>query len=259
MTSIIQIVLSLPIVLLALSVHETAHGFMAYKLGDNTAKSLGRLTLNPVKHFDLIGFLCMLFLRFGWAKPVPINSRYFKNPRRDMALTAAAGPVSNILLAFIFGGLLRLEFVFVNKFITESDILSVLSALGATSYSGTVAGVSYTYKIFAVLAFILYLGVILNISLAIFNLIPIPPFDGSRIFYVFLPTSLYFKVMKYERYIMMAILLLLFFTSFMSDILGNATSSLAGLVLRIFGFKSGGGSLYSQLLLMISYISNALI
>ena len=259
MTSIIQIILSLPIVMLALSVHETAHGLMAYKLGDDTAKNLGRLTLNPIKHFDLIGFLCMLFLKFGWAKPVPIISRHFKKPRRDMALTAAAGPVSNILLAFIFGGLLRLEFIFVDKFVTQGDILSIFSALGMTSFSGTVPGVSYGCKIFAVLAFILYLGVILNISLAIFNLIPIPPFDGSRIFYVFLPESLYFKVMKYEKYIMMAILILLFFTTFISNILGNATSGLAELVLRVFGFKRGDGSLYNQLLLMISYISKALI
>ncbi len=259
MTSIIQIILSLPIVLLALSVHETAHGYAAYKLGDNTAKSLGRLTLNPVKHFDLVGFICMLFLKFGWAKPVPINARYFKKPRRDMAITAAAGPVSNILLALIFGGLLRIEFIFVEKYISMEDTLSVLSALGATSFSGTVAEVSYTYKIFAVLAFILYLGVILNISLAIFNLIPIPPFDGSRIFYVFLPTSLYFKVMRYERYIMIAILVLLFFTTFISDILGGATSGLASLVLRIFGFKGGDGSLYTQLSIMISYIQTALI
>ena len=83
--------LSLPVVLLALSIHESAHGYAAYRLGDPTARNLGRITLNPVKHFDLLGFLSMLVFHVGWAKPVPINSRYFKNPRRDMALTGAAG------------------------------------------------------------------------------------------------------------------------------------------------------------------------
>ena len=101
--------LSLPIVFLALSVHETAHGYVAYKLGDPTAKNLGRLTLNPIKHIDPLGFICMLLCGYGWAKPVPVNTRYFKKPKRDMALTGLAGPVSNILLALIFILILRLE------------------------------------------------------------------------------------------------------------------------------------------------------
>ena len=93
---ILRILLSLPIVFLALSLHETAHGYMAYKLGDPTAKNLGRLTLNPIKHLDPIGFLAMVLVGFGWANPVPVNTRHFKKPKRDMALTAAAGPVSNL-------------------------------------------------------------------------------------------------------------------------------------------------------------------
>ena len=103
----ISILLSLPIVLLSLSLHETAHGFAAFRLGDPTARNLGRLTLNPIKHLDPIGFLCMLLAGFGWAKPVPVNSRYFKNPRRDMALVGLAGPLSNLLLATVFLLLLR--------------------------------------------------------------------------------------------------------------------------------------------------------
>ena len=101
-TYIIQLLLSLPIILLALSLHETAHGFVAYKLGDPTARNLGRLTLNPAKHLDPIGFICMLLAGFGWANPVPINSRNFRKPRRDIALTSIAGPLSNLLLAFVF-------------------------------------------------------------------------------------------------------------------------------------------------------------
>jgi Zn-dependent protease len=106
---LISILLALPIVFLALSLHEAAHGFMALKLGDPTARNLGRITLNPIKHLDILGFLSMLLVGFGWANPVPVNSRNFKKPRRDMALTALAGPVSNLLLAFLF--LLLLRFV----------------------------------------------------------------------------------------------------------------------------------------------------
>ena len=115
-STLISYVLILPIILLALSIHETAHGYVASKLGDPTAKSLGRLTLNPLHHIDIFGFLCMLFFHFGWAKPVPVNTRYFKKPRRDMALTSAAGPAANILLALIFAALLRIEILLVDSF-----------------------------------------------------------------------------------------------------------------------------------------------
>ena len=94
--------LSIPAVIIALIFHEIAHGFVAYKLGDPTARAMGRLSLNPLKHLDPIGTLCMIFFRFGWAKPVPINTRFFKNPRRDMAITALAGPLTNFLIAFFY-------------------------------------------------------------------------------------------------------------------------------------------------------------
>ncbi len=186
---LVSFLLSLPIVLLALSLHETAHGYAASKLGDPTARSLGRLTLNPIKHIDPLGFICMALFGFGWAKPVPVNTRYFKKPKRDMALTAAAGPLSNILLALVFATLLRLEVELGPNFVNSS----------------------FTYNIFMWLNTFLYLGVSLNITLAVFNLIPIPPFDGSRIFLTLLPSDLYFKVMKYERYLYFALLALLFF------------------------------------------------
>lgn len=184
---IISLLLSLPIVLLSLSVHETAHGYMASRLGDPTAKSLGRLTLNPIKHIDPIGFICMVLFGFGWAKPVPINTRYFKNPKRDMALTALAGPLSNILLAFVFAALLRAEFFFVDPHVIYDD--------------GSV--------FFWLLQF-LSLAIKLNITLAVFNLIPIPPLDGSRLLLVVLPTDTYFKIMRYEKYIYIVFMVVLF-------------------------------------------------
>ena len=108
---LISLLLTLPIILLSLSVHEASHAWMANKLGDPTARNLGRLTLNPFKHLDLVGFICMLLFGFGWANPVPVNSRYFKKPRRDMALTAAAGPLSNIVLGFIFVSLYEISYL----------------------------------------------------------------------------------------------------------------------------------------------------
>lgn len=248
----IPYILSLPIVLLALSVHEVSHGYVAYKLGDPTAHSFGRLSLNPLKHIDPFGFICMLLFHFGWAKPVPINSRYFQKPRRDMALTAAAGPASNVLLSILFAGLLRIELIFVDLFFS-ADINSVWAL-----FSGLSADVSSGFKMMAVLGYMLYMGVVLNISLAVFNLIPIPPFDGSRIFYTFLPANLYFKVMKYERYIMIAILLLLWCTPFLDGLISNATSGLASLIMKIFGI-SGQNAANINLSTILMYISTALL
>lgn len=247
-SNFIPYLLSLPIVLLALSVHETAHGYMAYKLGDPTANNFGRLTLNPLKHINPWGFLCMLVFHFGWANPVPINSRYFKKPRRDMALTAAAGPLSNILLSILFAALLRLEIFFIESYF-QSDLVSVWGML----VNGTVGDVSPTFKLLAVLGYMLYMGVVLNISLAVFNLIPIPPFDGSRIFYTFLPVNLYFKVMRYERYIMIAILVLLWATPFLSGLISSATGGLASVIMSIFGIsdQNAASTVLNTLLIFI--------
>ena len=186
---LISILLSLPIVLLALSLHETAHGFMALKLGDPTARNMGRLTLNPVRHLNPIGFICMLLTGFGWANPVPINSRYFKKPRRDIALTGLAGPVSNLLLATVF--LLALRFLGYGYLMTLLPKTPLQANL-----------------IYFTLLF-LYYGVYLNVTLAVFNLLPVPPLDGSRIFYVFLPPQLYVKVMRHEQTISLIIMALL--------------------------------------------------
>lgn len=188
-TYVIQLLLSLPIVLLALSLHETAHGYAAYKLGDPTANSLGRLTLNPLKHLDPIGFICMLLFGFGWANPVPINTRYFKKPRRDMAITALAGPLSNIALAAVFAVLLRIFYTVLWNLAFPSETLSQLA---------------FYFLVF------LYYGISLNVTLAIFNLLPIPPLDGSRILSAFLPPMVAYKFMKYERVISIVLMILLF-------------------------------------------------
>lgn len=194
--------ISLPVILLSLSLHETAHGYLAYKCGDDTARSLGRLTLNPLKHIDLIGFFCMLFFHFGWAKPVPVNARNFKKPKRDMALVGAAGPISNLLLALIFALLLRISLAIID-FCGQDMLNSLLSSFYGSS-------VPILYTTISLLIFMLYLGVTLNIHLAVFNLLPIPPLDGSRIFHIFLPTKIYFKIMQYERYIALALFVLLY-------------------------------------------------
>ncbi len=210
--AIAGLLLCLPIVVLALSVHETAHGFVAYKMGDPTARSLGRLTLNPLKHLDPIGFICMVLFGFGWAKPVPINSRYFKKPRLGMALTAIAGPASNLLLAFIFTALLKV-------FTLVAPLVPVTS--------------EFVFNLLMFSQILLELGVYLNISLAVFNLLPIPPLDGSKIVYMFLPQKILYKVLKYERYISIGLLFLLAF-GFLDWPLSFATGLIETLFYLIF-------------------------
>lgn len=252
LNNLIPYILSLPIVLLALSVHEASHGLMAYKLGDPTARNFGRLTVNPIKHIDPLGFLCMVIFHFGWAKPVPVNSRYFKKPRRDMALTAAAGPASNILLSIVFAGLLRVQLLLVEKFFA-SDLVNVWSIV-----LNGIGEVSSGFRIMAVLTYVLYIGVVLNISLAVFNLIPIPPFDGSRIAYTFLPVNLYFKIMRYERIIMIVILVMLWSTPFLSGLVSSATSGLASIIMSIFGISGEHAANYNLSTVLV-YISRALL
>lgn len=177
---ILQYLLRAIVVLIAIPFHEAAHALVSHWLGDDTALRAGRLSLNPMRHFDPLGALCMLIGGVGWARPVGINPRNYRNPKVGMAISAAAGPVSNFLLAWL-------------SMILYKVVL----------YSGLAGRVSP-------LAMFLYDMVVMNLSLAVFNLIPVPPFDGSRIVLLFLPERLYFKAMRYERYIMLAVLALVF-------------------------------------------------
>lgn len=190
--------LRIPVILLALSMHEAAHGYAAYRLGDPTARNYGRLTLNPIKHLDPLGTLMMLVFGFGWARPVPINTRYFKNPKRDMAISAAAGPAANLLLGFL-GLFCANLFWFI---MTRTGMLfEIDGVLYANTDSGFVMNlITYTHLFF-------YLFYMLNVSLGVFNLLPVPPLDGSRIFLSFLPADLYFKVMRYEHIIQLVLML----------------------------------------------------
>jgi Zn-dependent protease len=215
--AILSILLSLPAVLFCLSIHELAHGWTANKLGDHTARNFGRLTLNPVKHIDPFGFIALLLVGFGWAKPVPVNPRYFKKPKRDMALTALAGPLSNIISAFIFGFIyVFIQFIFLKNLKTSGFEMSEKSI-----------------QMWGALISIIYCFVHLNIALAIFNLIPIPPLDGSRILDSFLPQKAYVFYHKYEQYISIALMAILIFTDILSPLLLAATSAVEGIILYI--------------------------
>ena len=241
--------LSLPVVLLALSIHESAHGYAAYRLGDPTARNLGRITLNPVKHFDLLGFLSMLVFHVGWAKPVPINSRHFKNPRRDMAITGAAGPLSNLCLAVINLILIRLAMLFLAK----SYYGEVIAYINARALGESFTG-SLSFTVVSLVLYMLYMGVIMNVVLTIFNLIPIPPFDGSRIFYAFLPPKWYFGIMKYERVIML-VFIFLFFLGFLSGPLAIAENWLINSLFTLTGMGKGTTD-YNVLSWMLVYIQD---
>jgi len=190
------ILISIVPALLCITIHELAHGYTAYKLGDTTAKDMGRLTLNPIKHIDVFGLLMMVIAGFGWAKPVPVNMSRFKNPKRHMAITALAGPLSNIILAiivFFFYGLLFAPF-------------------GGTRSTG--AG--------EVVLSMIVRAATLSVALAIFNILPIPPLDGSKIVFSLLPEDAYYKLMRYERFGMI-ILILFVWSNLFDSTVGRVT------------------------------------
>lgn len=192
----------------AITVHECAHGFVAYKLGDPTAKYSGRLTLNPIAHLDIWGALCMLLCGFGWAKPVPINPMYFRDRKRDSAICALAGPVSNVLLALI-------------------------GVLLAALFDSFVMFRHYNFMTGFVSQFFRQL-ISVNIGFAVFNLIPFPPLDGSKVLGAFLPDEKYNKLLMYER-LGFPILMILSFTGVIGRILYlfiNPLISLMNLIYR---------------------------
>ena len=179
-------------VFLCLTVHETCHGLAACALGDPTAKRMQRLSLNPLHHIDWLGLASMVICGFGWAKPVPVDMRYFKNPRLGMAFTALAGPVSNFLLALL--------------------LLFAASLLPALAPANAVAAVLFSFCASTA---------VLSIGLGLFNLVPIPPLDGSKVLFSILPEKAYYTLMRYERY-GMAVLLLLVWLDVGGSYLSNA-------------------------------------
>ena len=183
---LVALLSSLAVIFITLPVHEFAHGYVATRLGDPTPRWQGRLTLNPMAHIDWFGAGALLLFGIGWAKPVQVDARYFKNAKWGMAITALAGPVSNIILSLV---------VFIIYFI----LLSI----------AYVCGFWFNPVVNFLASFLDYVAYI-SIYLAVFNLIPIPPFDGSRILFTFLPQKYYFMFMRYERYIFLGVLALLY-------------------------------------------------
>ena len=202
--SLLSMVTRLAAVLLCLTVHESCHGLAAYALGDPTARREHRLSLNPLRHIDWFGLLMMFVAGFGWAKPVPVNPNYFKKPKQGMALTALAGPVSNFLLA-------------------------LLMLLAARIFCDVAA---YSEANQRILDFLLMVA-LLSIGLGLFNLLPIPPLDGSKVVAILLPDRLYVQLMRYERYGMI-LLLLLSWLGLTGNLIGNAIMGVYGFLLNLF-------------------------
>lgn len=180
-----QIAIYAPSFLFALTIHEYSHGYVANRLGDPTAALMGRLTLNPLKHLDPMGVICFLVMKIGWAKPIPVDPRYFKNPKKDMLWVALAGPGANFLLALASGMALKFILVF-HAFIPVYVSVPFEKVLDASIW--------------------------VNVMLAIFNLIPIPPLDGSRILQAFLPHNLAVSYARFESYGLIVLLFLFYFT-----------------------------------------------
>lgn len=171
--------------LICITFHELSHGLAAYRLGDPTAKNAGRLTLNPVKHLDVIGLIMLLIVKVGWAKPVPVDMRHFRHPKRGMALTAMAGPISNFIMALLATAVCSLIY-----------------------HAVPITGVSL-----CVLCFFANLA-LLSVGFGVFNLIPVSPLDGSKVLFALLPDRIYYKILRYERYIMLVLILLVLFGVF---------------------------------------------
>ncbi len=203
---VVQVIL-IPVIIFALSFHEFSHGWMAYRYGDPTAKLAGRLTLNPMAHLDVFGSIALYLMGFGWAKPVPVNPQYLANPKRDMMWIALAGPVSNLIIALISG-----------------ILLSVLLRLGLINSQSP-------------LIMVLIMSLQINLVLAIFNFIPIPPLDGSRILEGLVPNKYHNELAKFEYYgprVLMGLILLSMFTRF--NIFAVVISPIMTIFLKLFTF-----------------------
>ncbi|MEG0692450.1 MAG: site-2 protease family protein [Oscillospiraceae bacterium] len=220
-TIMMNILASIVVVFTALPIHEVAHGYIANKLGDPTAKNMGRLNLNPLAHFDPIGTTALLLFGFGWAKPVPVNPYYFKNRKNGMALTALAGPVSNILLATICLAIGKI----IANFLPYSQFTMILIQ-------------------------VLNIIISINVMLAAFNLIPIPPLDGSKIIAIFMPMHVYARIenwfARYQQYFLYAMMGILFILprlggpfAAISNIIYIPLSLLQNLIFKMMDFLTG--------------------
>ena len=204
----------IPAALIAIMCHELTHGLFSYLQGDPTPKEQGRLSLNPAKHLDLFGTLCLIFLGFGWAKPVQVDPRYYKNPKWGMALVALGGPLANFVIAFLSGLILTL----IEFYVPYSDFSMIL------------------YNFF------LYL-IIINVGLGLFNLIPIPPLDGSKIIGAILPENSYHQYMKYQKYgmffiigllILLDVLEMMGYPSILNEVLNVIVNFILNFWMKIF-------------------------
>jgi Zn-dependent protease len=205
-----KIIYDAPAVLIALSLHEFAHGWASYMLGDPTPKAQGRISLNPLHHLDLVGTLLLFFVGFGWAKPVQVDSRYYENPKSDMVKVALAGPIMNFIVAFIA--------IFIVEILYKLDI-------GINLLTGYI------------LLLLQYIAII-NIGLGIFNLIPIPPLDGSKVLMAVLPPQSYFSYMKYEQFGMIILIMFIYLGAFdgFLTIARNATmAGMDNIAMKILG------------------------
>lgn len=210
MSNILRIIINVPIVLIALAGHEFAHGWVSSKLGDPTPKRDGRLTLNPFAHLDIVGTILMILTGFGWAKPVMVDPRYYKNQKRGMALTAAAGPLANLIMALI----------------------------GMVVYYAAVIIQAKTGVELSILMLFAYVFIYTNLCFMVFNIIPIPPLDGSKVLGMFLPNRTYYTMLQYERYFMILIMVLSL-TGVFGGIIGSGVNFIISLIEKPFSFLAG--------------------
>lgn len=209
----IYYLINIPIRLLALTGHEFAHGYVSKKLGDPTPQYQGRLTFNPLAHLDPIGTILMVLTGFGWAKPVQVDPRYYKNPKHGMAITALAGPLANLIMAIISLVIYTVCLIVYAKYNAAGTVIEFITMITQN---------------FAVT----------NLCFMVFNLIPIPPLDGSKVLGIFLPNNVYYKMLQYEKYSMLLIMVLSLSGAF-GFIINNGVNFFFNAILRGIGMIAG--------------------
>ncbi|MFW6306701.1 MAG: site-2 protease family protein [Bacillota bacterium] len=199
---IVDIILLIPVGLLSISFHEYMHGRISYMLGDPTPKAMGRLTLNPLAHLSLVGTLALIIMKIGWAKPVPVNPRYYKNPRKGMMYVGIAGPAANLFLAGVFSILFHM--------------MAIINNMSSNELYYHMQSTQWNANVIKMISLMIFLGILINLALAIFNLLPVPPLDGSKILRGFLPAKFDKYFYKLEGPAGMVVLLVLLYTGIIS-------------------------------------------